>query len=294
MPRYAIVEAPSILGLRPTGVDLLPQMLLAHGLADALHARRAGRIVPAATYDAQRDPVTLTLNAHGIAEYSSRLADAVGGVLEQQEFPVILGGDCSIVLGSLLAYRRRGRYGLLFIDGHADFYQPEVDPEGEAASMDLAFATGRGPDVLTNLEGLKPLVRDEDVVVFGFRDMPEQLKYKGQPLPEESLALELRDVRKLGIERAARRAVEHLTGDPASEGFFIHVDADVLSDDIMPAVDYRMPDGFSWSELETVLRIARQSGRAVGIEICIYNPRLDRDGSSGRGLAQTLIKGLSG
>jgi arginase len=294
MPRYAIVEAPSILGLRPTGVDLLPRTLLAHGLADALHARRAGRIVPAATYDAQRDPVTLTLNAQGIAEYSSRLADAVSGVLEQQEFPIILGGDCSIVLGSLLAYRRRGRYGLLFIDGHADFYQPEVDPEGEAASMDLAFATGRGPDALTNLEGLKPLVRDEDVVVFGFRDMQEQMKYKGQPLPDQTLALELCDVRKLGIERAARRAVEHLTGDCASEGFFIHVDADVLSDDIMPAVDYRMPDGFSWSELETVLRIARQSGRAVGIEICIYNPRLDRDGSSGRGLAQTLIKGLSG
>jgi arginase len=294
MPRYAIVEAPSILGLRPTGVDLLPQTLLAHGLADALRARRAGRIVPAAAYNAQRDPVTLTLNARAIAEYSPQLADAVSGVLEQEEFPVILGGDCSILLGSLLAYRRRGRYGLLFIDGHADFYQPEVDPEGEAASMDLAFVTGRGPEVLTNLEGLKPLVRDEDVVVFGFRDVQEQIKYKSQPLPADALALQLRDVRKLGIERAARRAVEHLTQDPGTEGFFIHVDADVLSDDVMPAVDYRMPDGLSWSELQSALRTALQSGRAVGIEICIYNPCLDRDGSSGRGLAQTMIKALSG
>ena len=61
----------------------------------------------------------------------------------------MLGGDCSILLGNLLALRRRGRYGLLFVDGHADFYHPEANPNGEAASMDLAFATGRGPEVLT-------------------------------------------------------------------------------------------------------------------------------------------------
>jgi arginase len=86
------------------------------------------------------------------------------------EFPVVLGGDCSIMLGCLLALRRRGRHGLLFLDGHADFYQPEAEPDGEAASMELALATGRGPVVVTDLEGRRPLVRDEDVVVLGRRD----------------------------------------------------------------------------------------------------------------------------
>ena len=115
-----------------------------------------------------------------------QLADAVADVVERDEFPVLLGGDCSILLGSTLALRRRGRYGLLFIDGHADFYQPEANPNGEAASMDLAFATGRGPELLTNLEGLRPLVRDEDVVAFGFRDAQEQREYGSQPLPPDS------------------------------------------------------------------------------------------------------------
>lgn len=293
MNRYAVLEAPSILGLKPTGVDRLPSVLLQHGLADQLHARRAGRVVPAAAYDTTRDPQTLTLNARGIAEYSVQLADAVTGIVERDEFPVLLGGDCSILLGSTLALRRRGRYGLLFIDGHADFYQPEANPNGEAASMDLAFATGRGPQLLTNLEGLRPLVRDEDVVAFGFRDAEEQREYGSQSLPPAVLALDLQEVRRLGVKQAAQRAVEHLTAaDRPTQGFFIHLDADVVSDALMPAVDYRMPDGLSWDELRTVLETALASGRAVGIEITIYNPSLDADGSSGRELAHTLIKSL--
>jgi arginase len=295
MNRYAIIEAPSILGLKPTGVDQLPAVLLQHGLADQLKARRAGRVVPAAAYNSERDPQTLMRNAPGIAEYSVRLADTVADVVERGEFPILLGGDCSIVLGSMLALRRRGRYGLLFIDGHADFYQPEALTSGEAASMDLAFATGRGPAVLTDLEGLRPLVRDEDVVAFGFRDAQEQREYHSQPLPRDLLAIELSEVRRLGAKHAAERAVEHLaSAEKPTQGFFIHLDADAVSDALMPAVDYRMADGLSWDELCTVLQTVLASGRAVGIEVTIYNPSLDADGSSGRELARTLVKALQG
>jgi arginase len=288
--RYAIIEAPSNLGLKPTGVEKLPGRLLQHGLADRLQARRAGRL-ETLPYRFERDPETQTLNAHAIAEFSRRLADAVEVVLDGGEFPVILGGDCSIVLGPTLALKRRGRYGLLFIDGHADFYQPEVNPNGEAASMDLAFATGHGPKLLTDLEGRGPLVQDEDAVAFAFRDEDEQAEYGSQPLPPELRAFDLATVRRMGIEAAAGAAVEHLTRD-GLEGFFIHLDADSLSDDIMPAVDYRTPDGLSWEELKTTLQIALGSGKAVGLEVSIYNPNLDKDGSAGRGLAEVLIAAL--
>ena len=293
MNRYTIVEAPSILGLKPTGVERLPAVLLQHGLADELHARHAGRVEPKTAYNTERDPATLTLNARAIAEYSVQLADTVAEVVGRGEFPILLGGDCSILLGSSLALRRRGRYGLLFIDGHADFYQPEANPNGEAASMDLAFATGHGPEPLTNLEGLRPLVRDKDVVLFGFRDAEEQRQYGSQPLPPQMLSMDLKEVRRLGIERAAHRAVEHLTAsDRPTHGFFIHLDADVVSDDLMPAVDYRMPDGLTWDELRTALEVALASGRAVGIEITIYNPSLDESGASGRDLSRTLVRAL--
>jgi arginase len=294
MRRLAIVEAPSILGLKPTGVETLPETLLANGLPELLNARRAAR-VEAPPYREDRDPITLTLNDRAINHYSTHLADVIGSVLDNGEFPVVLGGDCSILLGSMLALSRRGRFGLLFIDGHADFYQPEVNPNGEAASMDLAFVTGRGPAILSDLEGRRPLVRDEDSVVFAFRDAEEQARYGSQPLPPGMLAFDLALVRERGVETSAREAVRHLTREHgAGGGFWIHLDADVLDDAIMPAVDYRLPGGLSWAELTAVLRIAADSGRAVGIEITIYNPKLDPDGASGKELTETLVKALAG
>ena len=290
MPRYAIIEAPSVLGLKPTGVGGLPARLLELGLAERIGARRAGR-VDAPPYSAERDAETGTLNARAIAAWTPRLADAVGAVLDAGEFPVVLGGDCSIVLGAALALRRRGRYGLLFIDGHADFYQPEVNPNGEAASMDLAFATGHGPRLLADIEGRRPLVRDEDAFVFGFRDGEEQAEYGSQPLPPGMRALDLAAVRRMGMEAAAAAAVEHLSRD-GLDGFFIHPDADSLDDAVMPAVDYRIPDGLTVGELATVLRAALATGKAVGMEVTVYNPALDEDGAAGRALVDALADAL--
>jgi arginase len=291
-PPYAIIEAPSILGLKPSGVEKLSASLLGHGLAELLDARRATRL-ETPPYSPHRDPETQTLNASAIADFTPMLADAVEAVIDRGELPVILGGDCSVLLGPALALKRRGRYGLLFIDGHADFYQPEVNPNGEAASMDLAFATGHGPPLLTNLEQRGPLVKEQDVVAYGFRDAEEQKAYGSQPLPSAVRAFDLETVRAMGAEEAARKAVAHLARDEI-EGFFVHVDADCLNDEIMPAVDYRLPGGLAWDELETTLRIALASGRMVGLEITIYNPDLDRDGSAGRRLTQLLGAALAG
>lgn len=289
--RYAIIEAPSALGLSLAGVEELPGRLLALGLAARIGARRAAQLVVPGNERAP-DPETGILNAPAIAAWSPQLADAVEAVLDVDEFPVVLGGDCTILLGSMLALRRRGRYGLLFIDGNADFFQPEAEPNGEGASMDLALVTGYGPMPLTNLEDRFPLVRPEDAVAFAWRDHDEQARFGSQGLPAAIASYDLPEVRRLGIERAAHAAVSHLAR-PELDGFFIHVDADCLDDAIMPAVDYRVPGGLAWDELATALRIALASGRAVGLELTIYNPRLDEDGRAGRGLADTIVRALS-
>ncbi|MFJ6510159.1 arginase family protein [Streptomyces sp. NPDC091406] len=291
MREIAIIEAPSVLGLRPSGVQDLPAALLDAGLSAHPGVVRAGRIEPPA-YDATRDSDTGILNPAGIARYSARLADAVGDVLDADRFPLALGGDCSILLGNLLALRRLGRYGLLFLDGHTDFYQPSAEPAGEAASMELALATGRGPRLLTDLEGRGPLVRDEDVVAFGFRDSADSAAYGMQPLPPQLCAMSLDDVRADGAPVAARHAVDRLTAG-SNAGYWIHLDVDVLDDAIMPAVDYRLPGGLTWSELEAVLRTALADERAVGLDVTIFNPRRDPDGSIAARLTECLRRGLS-
>ena len=271
-----------------------PRGTFAAGLADGLAARHAGR-VEAAGYSPTRDPATRVLNPRPLNQYSRILADAVGEVLDENEFPVVLGGDCSILLGTMLALRRRGRYGLMYIDGDADFYQPEASPLGGAASAsDLAFATGRGPEVVADIEGRRPLVRDEDVCVFACRDAADRERLGCQPLPEAMLVIDRDQVRRLGPGEAARRAAEYLMrdGGPAG-GFWIHLDADVFDQSIMQSVDDPRPDGLAWDDVVEALRTAIGSGHAAGLQVAIYNPDIDTDGSNGRGLAATIRQALA-
>jgi arginase family protein len=208
MPRYAIVEAPSALGHIPEhlGVERAPEVLIAAGLVDGLAARRAGR-VEAAGYRADRDSATHVMNPQAIRDYSPLLADAVTAVLGDGEFPVVLGGDCSILLGTMLALRRRGRYGLLYIDGDADFYQPEANPlNGAASASDLAFATGFGPDVVTDIEGRQPLVRPEDVVIFACRDAADRERRGCQPLRLPGGAYDIRGHNAVGRRSPGQRS----------------------------------------------------------------------------------------
>jgi arginase len=274
-------------------VERAPEALLAAGLADGLSARPAGR-VPATGYSAVRDPATKIMNPQALSDYSRRLADAVAAVLDRAEFPVVLGGDCSILLGTMLALRRRGRYGLLYIDGDADFYQPDVNPlRGAASASDLAFATGCGPDIVCDIEGRRPLVRDDDVVVFGCRDAADRERRGCQPLPADMLVVDRDQVRRLGAAEAAQAAVTFLTREGGPEdGFWIHIDADVFDETIMRAVDDPRPGGLAWDDVAKAVRTAVGSGRAAGLQVAIYNPDIDGDGSNGRGLAATVREAL--
>src|SRR5262249_26894698 len=199
-------------------------------------ARHAGSL-PAGGYSSVPDPRTKVMNPQPLHDYSRLLADRIEAILDYGEFPVVLGGDCSLLLGAALALRRRGRYGVLYVDGDADFYQPEVNPlHGAASASDLAFATGRGPDIVCNLEGKRPLVRDGDVAVLACRDADDRERRGCQPLPRDMLVLDREHVRQAGAPGATRQAVTFLTrdgGPPAR--VWIHPAAGVLGRPVLPA-----------------------------------------------------------
>jgi arginase len=296
MTGIAVLEAPSALGHVPgqRGVEKAPARLLEEGIAEGLGAVVAGR-VEAFGYAAERDPATQMMNVDPLIDYSSRLADAVGGIFDSERFAFVLGGDCSILLGTMLGLRRRGRFGLLYIDGHADFWQPERNSiDGAASASDLAFATGRGPRALTELEGFLPLVEARDVVVFANRDRTERIEGGCQPLPEEMGVISRERVHTLGVEAAMAEALSLLhRRDEELDGFWIHIDVDVLDETIMHACDDPQPDGLMWGELASALAMAIGSGTAVGLQLTIYNPDFDESGANGRGLATTINTVLS-
>lgn len=297
MPRFAMVEAPSILGLHPAGARPLPEALRAAGLTEALGADDAGRVEP--PDDPRREPATDMLDPDALAAYSVRLADRVEATLREGAFPIVLGGDGSVLIGNALALKRLGRFGLFFLHRHAAFSRSEASSTGEAAEMALGIVTGRGPAVVSDLEGRGPYVRDEDAVVFDVRDEAAAAAGSRDVRGTRLRVFDLRRVRELGATTATGVALQpglglRTQGPLAAgvDGFWIHLDADVLDDAAMPAGDERLPGGLSAAELREVLRLLMRTGRAIGLAVTISNPRLDPDGAAGRALAAAVIDGL--
>lgn len=285
----AIIDAPSVLGLFPRGVEQLPEALHRKGLADELAAADRRSVTPP-PYSPERDPITGLKNAAAMVDFSVVLASTVIETVDRGHFPLVLGGDCSVVFGPLVALAQRGRSGLLFLDGHADFAHPADEPSGEAASMDLALATGRGPSTFGPIGGQQPLISDDRVAVLGYRVHGDGTDTcQGVHIADTSItAIDLDQLRRRGLQRSIQDALDVVARDNI-EGFWIHIDADVLHDDLMPAVDYRNPDGLTWAQLTTIVQTALATGRARGIDLAIFNPTLDPDGS----MAQRLVRFLA-
>jgi arginase len=289
----ALLDAPSNLGLRPPlpgvvpGVYKLPWALRECGLRTQLGARDAGVVLPP-RYLPDWDGKTVR-NGTAIATYAAQLADRIQQIHAAGEFAFVLGGDCSILLGSMLALRRQGQYGLIFIDGHLDFRHPgNSQAVGAAAGEDLALVTGRGSKELTNLEGRFPLVRDDDVIAIGFREDDENLQEVQQAGISTYTAGTLQEVGPDIVAAAARNLMEQRGVD----GYWIHLDADVLDADIMPAVDTPTPGGISLEELSMLLGPLLSGSHVMGMELTVFDPDLDPEGHLARQLTDAIIAGF--
>lgn len=97
--------------------------------------------------------------------------------MNAEQFLVVLGGDCSILLGISAALKEIGHYGLITMDAHADYYFPEQSGSREATGMDIALITGNDPDIITNINDLKQYVHEEDIIHVGQRDEEDTVRY---------------------------------------------------------------------------------------------------------------------
>lgn len=288
----AVIDAPSNLGLRPPAPGTVPGCyklagaLRDRGIVTRLGATDAGCVTPPRYDRHDWQPGDGVANAAGIASYTPRLADRIGALLDADRVPLVLGGDCSILLGAALALRRRGRYGLAFLDGHSDFRHPgNAAATGAAAGEDLALTTGRGQADLTDLEGKRPYVRDGDAAVLGIRaddEYPAELRRLGiQTWPAARLRGE-------GARAGARAALVQLERSDLA-GFWVHVDVDILDPAVMPAVDSPGPGGIDHAELVDLLGGLLASNRCVGMEVTVFDPDLDPDGRLAGELTDTLV-----
>ncbi len=301
----AIVGAPSSIGIRPYDngeprqLDRTPGVLRELGLVERLGACDLGDVIPPAYRDYIRPPGRVRNEAE-VAAYCRTLGERVEAATSDRRLALVLGGDCSIVLGCLLGARRsaQGPVGLAYLDAHADFGTPEESHSGSAASMCLALAVGRGETSLARLAGDEPLVRAKDVVLIGRRDAAEP--WYGHAALAASPILDIPGAALIdrGVDDVAAAALLSLTSPaPGSSvgtrGFWIHLDADVINPTVMPAVDSPTPGGPTIKEIVQLLTPLVRHPRALGLEVTIYDPGLDPDRSCASKLV-SLLENLLG
>ncbi|MFI7209734.1 arginase family protein [Micromonospora maritima] len=299
MRRIAVLDAPTNLGLRPPtpssvpGCGKAPGALRDHGLLARLRARDAGCLTPPRYDPGDWRPGDGVCHAPEISGYSVALADRIGSIIDRGEFPLVLGGDCSVLLGSALAMHRLGeavggRIGLVFVDGHSDFRHPgNASYVGAAAGEDLALVTGRGQPDLAAIEGRRPYFRDIDVVVLGIRAQDE---YR---LDLQAAGITTRPVPALRAEGAARTAQWAHEQLVDCAGYWVHIDVDVLDPAVMPAVDAPDPGGIAFAELEILLAGLVDTPHCLGVELTVFDPDYDPDGAYAAEIVNTVVAGLA-
>jgi arginase len=290
----ALIAAPSNLGLRPPqpgtvpGTAKAPEALREAGLHRRFVERGAtdaGVVLPGRYVDddATRAPGVVR-NQDAIVDHARRLADRIEAVLTSGSAPLVIGGDCSVLLGAGLAMRRRGGGGLVHVDGHTDFRHPgNSDACASVAGEDLAAAVGLHRPAVADIDGVGPYFDPARTAHVGCRDDDAELAEVRSVLGVVVPTSEWR-VRSTAAVVSALRT----TADVA--GYWLQVDVDVLDPSVMPAVDSPDPGGCTPDELVELLR--GLAPRAVGASITVYDPDLDPDGMHARLLTDVLTAGL--
>src|SRR5215472_8970276 len=253
------------------GVARAPGVLRQRGLAAALAGRPgftdAGDLALAAPLP-RRGPSGL-LAEDALIAMIGQVREAVSAARADGRFPLLIGGDCPVILGALAALQAgAAEPGLLFVDGHEDAWPPRASPTGEAADCELGLALRMFDDILApRLRAVLPRIRAGNVIAIGPRDAGE-LAAAGVP----TLAGRLRALIR-PPELAADGCAAAAATLPAP--WWLHTDLDVLATTELAAVDYPQPGGLTWQQLGQLTSAALAAPGCAGWSVCIYNPDLD-------------------
>lgn len=250
----------------------------------------AGCVIDSTTRDAHTRVLALPESVRA----AHTVADALGGALRDLpgRRPLVVGGDCSILLGIFPALRRHvGPAGLWFLDGHPDYLDGPASETGETADMDLAVLTGHGAKPLITLAGAPPMVAASDVILIGHRttDLDEASAEDVARLPADLRRIDAATVTD-DPAAAGQRAAAWLAN--AGRGAWLHLDLDVLDSESLPAVTYPQPKGLDWDQLAAVIEPLGRSPRLLGVSVADFRPDLDPTGELATRILDLLQRAL--
>jgi len=268
-------------GSDPFGTELAPVALRAAGLAGAVGATDAGDL-PVRITGRVRDAQTGIVGWPSVQALTRAVRLQASEITAGGGLPFLVGGCCTLLPGALAGARDvLGQVGLAYLDGHLDTYDGQTSPTGEAADMPVSVIAGNGPDDWSADVGA-PLVGPDQLALLGPRDRAEA-ETLGAVLPENcGLRPELSpaQLRERGLSAAGQDAADRLS--QAGGRYWLHLDVDVLSEDVFPATDYLMPGGLNLAELRDLMEPLTRGPGLAGLSLGCYNPGKDADGSGAR------------
>jgi arginase len=284
MRDIAIIGTPVDLGAGRRGVDMGPSAIRYAGIKDRLEAlghrvRDLGNItVPQAEQIEPPAPGEKLRYLEPLVKVNQALAEQVAAVVAEGSFPLILGGDHSLSIGSIAGVARGRRIGVIWIDAHGDFNTTDTTPSGNIHGMTVACLTGRGMPRLARLsnldeskEGKGAVLRDSDIAMVGIRDLDaqerEQLRASGIQV------FTMHDVDRRGLASVMEEAIMRVSVSTA--GFHVSLDMDALDPAEAPGVGTPVLGGISYREAHLAMEMVAQSGKLIGMDLVEVNPILD-------------------
>jgi arginase len=252
------------------GIAALRSAGLIAGLREAGHDVVDGGDVALGRRTTARDPDTKLIDPAGLGSMIDAVTHATRAAVRRDRIPLVVGGDCPVMLGAL---RATGATGLVHVDGHEDAYLPAASPTGSAADCEVALALGWAPT--PGHSDSTPLIDIRHLALVGPRDRPDLDRHRVASLADRCLLIDDRST--VADPAAAARAAAERAG-AAPGGFWLHLDWDVLANDEIRAVRFPRDGGLGWAALGTIVHAALAEPRCTGWSITTYNPDLDPDG----------------
>jgi arginase len=291
--KVAVFGVPTAAGARQSGVERAPLALRQAGLLEGLRGLGAPvvNLSDLSLFPYRPD------DAHPRARNAEVVACAVRAAADEmtramaEGFPLVLGGDCTLVVGVAAGARRHlGQpVGIVFIDANADLNTPDTSPSGYLSGMALALALGRGARAVVEAAGADGAVQPDHVALVGFRELDPGER---PALGELGLALPASATRRLGMRVTSALALDGVANGDGP--IVVHLDVDVVDPAEMPAKTHLTPGpGLSLQETGDLVTALLASPRVVALEVCELLPERDPEGACARKVVELLTRALA-
>ncbi len=271
-----VIGVPMDLGADRRGVDMGPSAIryahLQRKLEDlGYEVQDEGNIeVPIAEMCSITNPKLKYIDC--IIPMSRRVAGAVATAVQGGRFPLVLGGDHSLSIGSVRGAARNKKLGVIWIDAHADFNTAETTPSGNIHGMSLAILAGMGDPSLVQLwDEPLPVIDPTKIAIIGARDLDSGEKVNLQNAGAMVLGMEQID--RYGMVSMVEKAIEHVSRDV--DGIWLSLDLDALDPQHAPGVGTPVPAGLTQREAHLACELIAETGKLIGMDLVEVNPILD-------------------